>query len=69
MEENTPFNPGDFAADFTKVLVNYWERFLFLLPNLLFAFIILVIAFLLATKIRKLLSRKFSGKANAKNNG
>jgi small-conductance mechanosensitive channel len=64
MNEKTTFNPGDFVADFTKVLSDYWERFLFLLPNLFFALIILVIAFLLSSKIRSLLSSKFSGKAH-----
>lgn len=66
MQEKTAFNPGDFVNDFTKVLSDYWERFLFLLPNLFFALIILVIAFLLASKIQKLLSKKFSGKAHDK---
>lgn len=64
MQKQRNFNPGDFVADFSKVLSDYWERFLFLLPNLFFALIILVIAFLLASKIRKLLSNKFSGKAH-----
>jgi small-conductance mechanosensitive channel len=64
MQEQTNFHPGDFVADFTKVLSEYWERFLFLLPNLFFALIILVIAFLLSYKIRRLLSNKFSGKAH-----
>ncbi|MDO1450646.1 mechanosensitive ion channel family protein [Rhodocytophaga aerolata] len=64
MQEQTNFHPGDFITDFTKVLTDYWERFLFLLPNLFFALIILVVAFLLSTKIRRLLSSKFSGKAH-----
>lgn len=66
MEEKAAFNPGDFLNDFTRVLSDYWERFLFLLPNLFFALIILVIAFVLSSKIKKLLSRKFSGKAHDK---
>lgn len=42
----------------------YWESFLFLLPNILIAIIILVIAFWLASKVKSLLETKLGGKSH-----
>ncbi|MBD0254464.1 MAG: mechanosensitive ion channel family protein [Cytophagales bacterium] len=66
MEEKEAFRAGNFVKDFGKVLNDYWERFLFLLPNLLFAALILVVTLFLAGKAKSLLRRRLSGKTHDK---
>lgn len=66
MQDRTSFEPGNFVKDFGKVLAEYWERFLFLLPNLVFAAIILGITFFVAGKIKGLLRARLGGKAHDK---
>ncbi len=66
MEEKVTFEPGNFVKDFGRVLGDYWERFLFLLPNLIFAAIILGITYFVAGKIKGILRNRLGGKAHDK---
>ncbi len=65
MEEKVTFTQS-FVQDFSRVLGDYWERFLFLLPNLVFAAIILAITLFLAGKIKGILRSRLAGKAHDK---
>jgi small-conductance mechanosensitive channel len=51
-------------ADLTDVVNEYWERFLFLLPNLLLAFLIFFVALWLAGKVKALLDARLSASAH-----
>ncbi|GHA53070.1 mechanosensitive ion channel family protein [Pontibacter akesuensis] len=64
MQENDNFDISDSASGLSAVLETYWEKFLFLLPNILFAFLILFIALWLANKIRSIIVGKLSGKSH-----
>jgi small-conductance mechanosensitive channel len=66
MKDRATFEPGNFVKDFGKVLEDYWERFLFLLPNLVFAAVILGITFFVAGKIKAILRNRLGGKAHDK---
>lgn len=69
MDKKITFNPGNIAADFGRVLDDYWEKFLFLLPNIVFAVIILVVALFIAGRVKKLLRGKLMNRAHDKITG
>ncbi|MER2999210.1 mechanosensitive ion channel family protein [Pontibacter populi] len=52
------------TAGITDVLNDYWERFLFLLPNILLALLIFFVALWVASKVKTLLDAKLSRKAH-----
>lgn len=54
----------NFQNEVQKAFIAYWERFLFALPRLVFAVILLLLIFFLASYINKLIKKKLSGKAH-----
>lgn len=55
---------NNFTSDLLVVARDYWERFLFLLPNILVAFLILFIAIWAASKVQNLLANRLQNKAH-----
>lgn len=62
MDESTSFDGA--AADASQVISHYWERFLFLLPNILVALLIFFIALWLAGKVKQLVGGRLTHKAH-----
>ncbi|CAN5852480.1 hypothetical protein BH24BAC1_BH24BAC1_30790 [soil metagenome] len=62
MDESTSFDGA--AADASQVISYYWERFLFLLPNILVALLIFFIALWLASKVKQLVGGRLKNKAH-----
>jgi len=64
MQDSTSFNFNNTLDGLTAVVNTYWERFLFLLPNLLAALLIFFIALWLASKVKSFLERRLMSKAH-----
>jgi small conductance mechanosensitive channel len=64
MEKSTNFNFSDIGTDLMVVLKTYWEKFLFLLPNILLAILLLFIFLWLASKVRNFLKNRLSSKSH-----
>jgi small conductance mechanosensitive channel len=62
MDESNPIS--DASADISQIITHYWERFLFLLPNILIALLILFIALWLAGKVKQLVGGRLKHKAH-----
>ncbi|MHA6248409.1 mechanosensitive ion channel family protein [Pontibacter sp. CAU 1760] len=60
---------SDSAADLITVLNYYWEKFLFLLPNMLLTILIFIVAVWLAGKIKNWLEGRLTTKAHDKITG
>lgn len=54
---------GKFMSDITKVIQLYWEQFVFLLPRLLLATLILIISWFIAYRIKIFLDKKINTRA------
>ena len=63
MQNSAIDTASDKASGIYRVIAVYWEKLLFLLPNLLLAFFILIATFWLAGKVKQLISQRLSGKA------
>lgn len=64
MQDSTSFSFNNTLDDLTGVVNTYWERFLFLLPNILAALLIFFIALWLASKVKSLLEGRLMSKAH-----
>lgn len=64
MEKSANFSFNNIGSDLMVVVKTYWEKFLFLLPNILLAILILFIALWLASKVRNLLTSRLEGKSH-----
>ena len=64
MQDTNRLNIRDSTASLVDVINEYWERFLFLLPNILVALLIFFVALWIAGKVKTLLNAKLSGKAH-----
>ena len=64
MQEANRLDIRESTASLVDVANEYWERFLFLLPNILFALLILFVALWVAGKVKAVLDTRLSGKAH-----
>lgn len=64
MQADTPEPFNNVSSDITKVINEYWESFLFLLPNILLSILILFIALWLASKVKTFLEAKLDNKSH-----
>ncbi len=69
MQEPLKLNPDKVTADFNRVLDEYWEKFLFLLPNIVFALLIFFVTLWLAGKVKKLIGGRLLAKTEDKITG
>lgn len=64
MQDTNRLDISDSTAGLMDVVNEYWERFLFLLPNILLALLIFFIALWLAGKVKAVLDGRLSEKAH-----
>lgn len=64
MDKSTDFSFNNIGGDLMVVIKTYWEKFLFLLPNILLAILILFIALWLASKVKSLLEGRLGDKSH-----
>lgn len=64
MNKSNRVDFSNISSDLMMVLREYWEKFLFLLPNLLVAFLILFIALWLAAKVKLFLESRLQNKSH-----
>lgn len=64
MQDANGFQISQVTSDLTRVINEYWEKFLFLLPNILFAIIILFVFVWLSSKIYNLAKSRLTSKAH-----
>ncbi|MCJ8167300.1 mechanosensitive ion channel [Pontibacter sp. E15-1] len=69
MQDNNSFSFTNTSNDLIRVANEYWEKLLFMLPNIVLAILILFIALWLARKIRLGLETKLVNKAHDKITG
>ena len=63
MQNSTDFEFSNATSDLVRVVNEYWEKFIFLLPNLLFAILIFFIFLWLASKVGSVMQHRLSGKS------
>ena len=66
MQDATSYQFKNAASDLVQVVNEYWESFLFLLPNIIFSLIILFLFMWLAAKVHDFVAARLSHKANEK---
>ncbi|GAA4442434.1 hypothetical protein GCM10023188_42130 [Pontibacter saemangeumensis] len=64
MQDATRLDINGSTASLMDVVNEYWERFLFLLPNILLALLIFFVALWVAGKVKAVLGERLSGKAH-----
>ena len=64
MQDSTSFSFRNTINDLTRVVNTYWDKFLFLLPNILAALLIFFIALWLASKVKSFLEGRLGNKAH-----
>jgi len=69
MQENNRLDISDTSADLMGVVNEYWERFLFLLPNILLALLIFFVALWVAGKVKSWLDGRLTEKSHDKITG
>ncbi|WP_347159432.1 mechanosensitive ion channel family protein [Pontibacter chitinilyticus] len=69
MQDTNDLNISDTSSDLIGVVNTYWEKFLYLLPNILLTIVLIVVALWLAGKVKRLLEGRLTEKAHDKITG
>ncbi|MBC5992269.1 mechanosensitive ion channel family protein [Pontibacter cellulosilyticus] len=63
MQESKQFEFSNATSDLVRVVNEYWEKFIFLLPNILIALLIFFVFLWLASKVRAIMQSRLNSKS------